>query len=63
MKLREYLRLQNKSPEVFGSEIGFSKSAVSMWMRGERMPRREALQKISEHTKGAVTANDFAEAA
>lgn len=59
MKLREYLRLQQKTPEAFGKEIGVSKSAVAMWMRGARMPRREALERIEEHTEGAVTANDF----
>ena len=63
MKLREYLRLQNQKPEDFAKEVKVSKSAVAMWMRGERLPRREKLEKIAEITKGAVTANDFLRAA
>ena len=63
MKLREYLRLQKMKPEEFAKQLGVSKSAVAMWIRDERMPRREKLQDIAKFTKGAVTPNDFAEAA
>jgi transcriptional regulator with XRE-family HTH domain len=63
MKLAEYLREQRKPAEVFAGEIGVSKSAVAMWARGARMPRREMLQKITRATNGKVTANDFASAA
>lgn len=59
MKLAAYLRQHNKPVETFAGEIGVSKSAVAMWMRGARTPRREAMQKIACATEGKVTANDF----
>lgn len=63
MKLREYLRQHGIRPEDFAKRLKVSKSAVAMWSRGDRMPRLAALQKITKATDGAVTANDFAEAA
>lgn len=63
MKLRAYLREQGIKTEDFAKRLKVSKSAVAMWERGERMPRRDALARIAKITDGEVTANDFAEAA
>jgi hypothetical protein len=63
MKLREFLHRNGLSHQRFAKQIGASAAAVGMWVRGERMPRRPALNKIAEATSGAVTANDFASAA
>ena len=61
MTLKEYLRQSGISPDEFADTIGFSKGGVLKWISGERYPRHEAINKIMEHTDGAVTANDFHE--
>jgi transcriptional regulator with XRE-family HTH domain len=59
MLLRDYLTSKGLTPAQFGELIGHSAFAVKKWMRGERIPRRDALDRIRAATEGAVTANDF----
>ena len=61
MTLKSYLKMKGLTPDQFAQAIGFSKGGVLKWVNGERYPRHEAIQKIMEHTNGAVTANDFHE--
>ena len=61
MTLKSYLKMKGLTPDQFAHAIGFSKGGVLKWVNGERYPRHEAIQKIMEHTNGAVTANDFQE--
>ena len=61
MTLKSYLKMKGLTPDQFAQAIGFSMGGVLKWFNGERYPRHEAIQKIMEHTNGAVTANDFQE--
>lgn len=61
MTLSEWLRSQNMSHEEFAERIGRDRSAVTRYVNGTRMPRREVLEQIADVTDGAVTANDFVE--
>jgi len=59
MTLRQYLALAGLTQHEFGSQIGVSQIAVSRYVNGLRMPRREHLRRIIEATEGAVMPNDF----
>jgi transcriptional regulator with XRE-family HTH domain len=59
MKLREYLDDRNFTANDFGGIVGVSGHAVLKWMRGERVPRPDIMEKIVEATSGAVQPNDF----
>jgi len=60
MKLIDYMRLHNFRPEELADKIGdVTASGVRKWMSGERIPRRDQIEKIAEVTAGAVLPNDF----
>ena len=59
MKLKDYLREKQISPDEFAEQVGASKFGVLKWVRGERTPRGDAMRKIQEITKGKVTPGDF----
>lgn len=63
LALRKYLADSGKSVIDFAGDVRVTTSAVNMWLRGDRFPRREVMARIVKATHGAVTANDFAEAA
>ena len=58
-KLKQWLKEHNMTVAEFAKEIGVVQSCVSMWFSGERFPRPENMQKITEYTNGEVTPNDF----
>jgi transcriptional regulator with XRE-family HTH domain len=59
MNLRSYIVEQGLTHKEFGEQVDASERAVIKWCRGERMPRRKALEKIGHVTNGAVGAEDF----
>lgn len=60
MTLADYISDLKISPEKFAETCeGFSASAVRKWTSGERIPRKDQMEKIFEITDGKVTPNDF----
>ena len=60
MQLRDWLEEEDISLGEFAKQIGVSNaSVVSRYALGHRMPRKKILQRITDVTKGQVTANDF----
>lgn len=60
MTLAEYITDLKISPEKFAETLdGISAGALRKWMSGERIPRKEQMEKIFEVTSGKVTPNDF----
>lgn len=63
MQLSQFLDENEITGPEFADIIGVSAEAVRLYLRGARFPRRAVLATISVMTKGAVTANDFADTA
>ncbi len=59
MKLSDYLAERNEMIGAFANRIGVSHETVRRYVRGERRPDWEVLEKIAVATDGSVTANDF----
>jgi transcriptional regulator with XRE-family HTH domain len=60
MKLGEYIKAKGLSAEGLAGAIGgVSASGVRKWVAGERIPRRDQIEKIAEITGGDVLPNDF----
>lgn len=59
MTLNEYMKIHSLSDADLATSLGCSEGAVKKWRYGERVPRRAQMLLLLEHTKGAVTANDF----
>ena len=59
MKLADYLVTSKIDELAFAAKLGVSAKAVRHWVRGDRTPRPEQLQKIFNATDGAVTPSDF----
>lgn len=59
MKLSDYLVTQQLGPAEFARQIGVGRMTVHRYIRGERFPRPEVLQRIHHATAGQVTPNDF----
>jgi transcriptional regulator with XRE-family HTH domain len=62
MKLGKWLKTKGLTLDRFGEMIGRDHSSVLRYIRGEQMPNRDTLAKISKATGGEVTANDFVDA-
>lgn len=63
MKLSDYLERHNIKRSDFAERISKSQSYVTMLCQGEIWPSRGVVERIYQVTNGAVTANDFVEAA
>jgi DNA-binding transcriptional regulator YiaG len=62
MKLGTYLDQNKLSERDFAAllaPVGASEHTVIKWVRGERMPRPDAMLRIVEVTAGKVQPNDF----
>lgn len=59
MKLNQYLAESKTSPAQFAEQLGVSKETVRRYLKGERIPDRDMMQKIALATACKVTANDF----
>ena len=61
MDLKAYLSHKKMTLAAFGVEIGVpNKQTISRYVRGERTPPVETIQRIEEATEGLVTLSDFA---
>jgi hypothetical protein len=62
MKLADYLFNSGLAPSDVQGELGIkSRSTMYRYLTGERRPRREMMQRISEFTNGTVRSEDFAD--
>lgn len=59
MNLREYLTTQSLTIPAFAELIGVKVQSVHRYVNGERVPRREVMDKIQAATGGKVQPNDF----
>lgn len=59
MKLANFLESKGISQAKFADLIGVEQAAISRYITGTRMPRKEHLARIRTVTGGAVTADDF----
>lgn len=59
MQLKEWIKKENKTQQEVADALGVAQGLVSSWCNGERLPRPENMQKITEYTNGEVTPNDF----
>jgi transcriptional regulator with XRE-family HTH domain len=59
MKLNNYLHEQDISSAAFGEAVGVTQVTIGRYMKGQRIPTRDVMQKIIAATGGEVTPNDF----
>lgn len=59
MKLADYLKCHDLSAADFAERISVHETTVYRYLRGERIPNRDTLERILGETKGQVSANDF----
>lgn len=59
MKLDTYISDKKMTDESFGEQIGRSRIQVFKYRHGLAMPRKDAMERIVEVTKGQVTSQDF----
>ncbi len=59
MKLDDYLTTHNLTDNAFANIIGRSQPTVNRLRRDQTKPDWETVRRITEATKGRVTANDF----
>ena len=63
MHLADYMEANGLSDQDVAEAIGVDRSTVSRLRRGETSPSKKTRIAIREMTNGAVTADDFDEAA
>lgn len=59
MKLGAYLVAEGLKPGEFGQRVGATAMAVRYWVRGDRTPRRDMMDKIRDASEGRVQPQDF----
>jgi transcriptional regulator with XRE-family HTH domain len=60
MSLADYLRKNNLSPSEFASLCGVKNAeTVRKWLRGDRIPRAEMMQRIIKASSGHVSPSSF----
>ena len=59
MQLRDYLQRHGLTQAEFAKRIGVEKLAVYRYLAGSRFPNKRVMQRITDETKGKVTASDF----
>lgn len=59
MKLDDYLTAHNLTDDAFANIIGRSQPTVNRLRRDQTKPDWETVRRITEATKGKVSANDF----
>lgn len=59
MRLKTYLDTQNISIPEFAGTIGVTVQAAHRYIKGERLPRLDVMDKITVVTRGEVQANDL----
>lgn len=63
MKLSEWIKANGETYESFGKRIGKTRQAVHRYCADMRIPRPSDMAAITAATCGAVTINDFYDAA
>jgi len=59
MTLADYLKHRGLTQVEFARLVGVSKSAITLYLNGDRVPRPAVAERIIKITKGRVTANDL----
>lgn len=59
MQLSAYLLQRDLSAAEFGRRVDISKQAMSRYVRGVRIPRRDVMARILVETGGRVKPGDF----
>ena len=60
MRLDEFLTNHNISTTNFAAEVGAAhRVSVYRWIKGERIPSREFMSRITDATGGLVQPEDF----
>jgi transcriptional regulator with XRE-family HTH domain len=59
MKLEQYIKEQGLSNRELAIRLGVSDAAISLWLSGDRSPKRENISKIIKATCGQVTYEDW----
>jgi hypothetical protein len=59
MLLRQYLTDHSIPVPDFAASIDVTVQAVHRYIAGNRVPRREVMDRITQATQGNVTPNDF----
>jgi transcriptional regulator with XRE-family HTH domain len=58
-KLEAYCKQRNWSPKDLAQRLGVHRNSVHRYLRGDRRPDWEVLERLRILTKGKVSANDF----
>lgn len=60
MKLVDFMKDKGLTPDAVAAAIGdVTASGVRKWMGGERIPRRDQMERLAEFSVGRVMPNDF----
>lgn len=59
MRLSDYLEKNRLTQTEFAKLIDADQGQIARYISGDRLPRRDVMQKIIDATAGAVTPNDF----
>lgn len=59
MKLKEWMEWKGKTYREVGEDINICHTSLFKYCNSNRVPRKEAMKKIKEYTKGRVTLKDF----
>lgn len=60
MKLAEFKKQKNLTDEALAGLIGdCTVSALRKWLAGDRIPRKDQMERIADVTDGSVLPNDF----
>ena len=59
MTLKDWLERRGVKVPEFAALIGRTPEAVRRYVAGERIPDKDTMPLIFQHTAGEVTANDF----
>lgn len=59
MKLSDFMTANDMTPKGLGDRLGVNPETVRTWLRGEAIPRREAMESLIEISGGQVQPNDF----
>ena len=59
MKLMDFLNRRQLTYREFAGQVDSTAEAVRLWATGQRIPKRDFMDKIKTATKGKVAPNDF----
>lgn len=61
MKISQYLKNNGLSLADAAEDLKVTRQAVSLWEKGQRIPKKLQMQRIFNWSNGQVTAMDFYE--